>query len=28
MKDYEWIFDATMVALLVFFVANIIGGAS
>jgi len=27
MKDYEWIFDATMVALLVFFVANMIGGS-
>jgi len=28
MKDYEWIIDSAMVALLVIFVANMIGGAS
>jgi len=27
MKDYEWIIDSAMVALLVIFVANMIGGA-
>jgi len=28
MKDYEWLFDATMVALLFVFVANLIVGVS
>jgi len=27
MKDYEWLFDATVVIALVLFVANMIGGA-